>query len=228
MFVHLKITRYPAWLGWAGMLSMAIFRLPLWLNTQTKFWKLMGCGRKGSFDKTPDWRQWALLTASETPDYPWPGFLTAWWRFFGTESWTLTLVPIEGHGTWDGKKVFGDLPRKTEHQGPIAILTRASIRWQKLNRFWQHVDPVAQQMASAEGFVTSVGIGELPWIQQATFSIWRSKDDMKKFAYQMPQHADVVRKTHAENWYKEEMFVRFQLVKSQGSLRGILPFEIKP
>ncbi|MEL4383258.1 hypothetical protein, partial [Shewanella algae] len=57
-----------------------------------------------------------------------PTFLLAWWRFFGCEKWELVLNPVEGHGYWDGKKVFGELPRKTDYEGPIAVLTRATIR----------------------------------------------------------------------------------------------------
>lgn len=228
MIATLSIVRYPSYLGWAGFLSMALFRLPLWLSSKVYFYKLMGCGRNGTFDKTPDWRQWALLTISKTADAGFrPTFIKAWWKLFGVEIWELELEPIEGHGTWDGKQVFGELPKQTNYEGPIGILTRATIRLSQLGRFWSHVDAIANRMASAEGFVTSVGIGEVPWIKQATFSIWESKEQMRQFAYKMKEHAEVVKKTHQEKWYTEDMFVRFKPLKSSGSLNGKLPFEIK-
>jgi hypothetical protein len=43
----------------------------------------------------------------------------------------------------------------------------------------------------------------------------------------MKEHAEVVKKTHQEKWYSEDMFVRFKPLKSTGSLNGKLPFEIK-
>lgn len=234
MLASLIIVRYPPWLGWAGFLSMAVFRLPLWLNKNISFWKLMGCGRNGTFDKTPDWRQWAVMMVDrgknrENSSFPihHSSFISRWWRFFGCEQWALLLEPIEGHGTWDGQQPFGDLPKQSDYNGPIAVLTRATIRISKLGRFWSHVDAVAGQMAGAEGFITSVGIGEVPWIKQATFSIWTGKDAMKQFAYKMKDHADVVRKTRQEKWYSEDMFVRFKIIASTGSLQGKLPFEIK-
>lgn len=228
MIATLSIVRYPHFLGWAGFLSMAFFRLPLWLSKKTKFYKLMGCGRNGTFDKTPDWRQWALLTISTNEEAGFrPSFISAWWKFFGVEIWELQLEPIEGHGTWDGKTVFGDLPKQSSYEGAIGILTRATIRPSQLGRFWSHVDAIAQQMAGADGFITSVGIGEVPWIKQATFSIWESKEQMRQFAYKMKEHAEVVKKTHQEKWYSEDMFVRFKPLKSTGSLNGKLPFEIK-
>lgn len=227
MIATLSIVRYPVFLGWAGFLSMALFRLPLWLSRNIQFYKLMGCGRNGTFDKTPDWRQWALLTISNTADAgDRPSFIKYWWKFFRVEIWELQLEPIEGHGTWDGKAVFGTLPKQSSYEGPIGILTRATIRPSQLGRFWSHVDAIAQQMANADGFVTSVGIGEVPWIKQATFSIWESKENMRQFAYKMKEHAEVVKKTHQEKWYSEDMFVRFKPLKSTGTLNGKLPFEI--
>ncbi len=228
MLTRLTIVRYPPWLGWAGFLSMAVFRFPLWLRNDISFWKLMGCGRNGSFDKTPDWRQWAVLEVLPDRSTPTSGFLNRWWHFFGCKKWELWLQPIEGHGLWDGKEVFGSLPKQTDYAGQIAVLTRATIRISQLSRFWEHVDAVAQRMSTAKGFITSVGIGEVPWIKQATFSIWESKEDMRSFAYRLQEHAEVVRKTKQEKWYSEELFVRFQIIDSKGSLKGNDPIKRNP
>ncbi len=231
MFCTLTIARYPKWLGWAGFLSMAIFRLPLAWNKGISFWKLMGTGKNGTFDIVPDWRQWAVLIVKSeelivksdptiNSSLLTINFLTSWFRFFRCETWTLELEPIEGHGTWDGKKCFGELPRQTDHEGMIAVLTRATIRISKLRSFWKNVDGVAGQMEKADGFITSLGIGEVPFIKQATFSTWESKEHMKQFAYNMREHAEVIRKTRQENWYSEDMFVRFKILGSYGSLHG--------
>ena len=239
MFCTLTIVRYPKWLGWAGFVSMAVFRFPLLLNKKTSFWKLMGSGKNGTFDIWPDWRQWAVLevwseesgvrSKEMTPDSQLltPDFLVSWWQFFHCEKWTLVLEPIEGHGSWDGKQCFGELPKQTDYEGIIAVLTRATIRLGKLSSFWENVNGVANQMAGAEGFITSLGIGEVPLIKQATFSIWESKTHMKQFAYQMQEHAEVIRKTRKENWYSEDMFVRFKILSSKGTLHGKDPLKRK-
>ncbi len=239
MLCTLTIARYPKYLGFAGFLSMAIFRLPLWLNKNIGFWKLMGSGKNGTFDKTPDWRQWAVLVVYSkkvTDDgktnpvncHPSPAiFLRLWWKFFKAETYTMLLQPIEGHGKWDGKEVFGSLSKKTDYDGLIGVLTRATIRMSKLNQFWGNVEAVAHQMEVAKGFITSFGIGEVPWIKQATFSLWDSKADMKNFAYNMHQHKEVVQKTHKENWYSEDMFVRFIPIAAYGTINGVNPLEGK-
>ncbi|CAN5683981.1 hypothetical protein BH10BAC3_BH10BAC3_41670 [soil metagenome] len=227
MRVSLVISRYPVWAIPFAFISMAIFRLPLWLNKNIGFWRLMGSGKNGSFDLTPDLQQWAILivqndstgglsAAAEVHLTP-SSFINNWIKFFKGKSICYLLEPIEGHGLWGGKEVFGKLPKQTAYEGRIAVLTRASIRLSKLKSFWKHVPAVSNKMADAPGLIKSYGIGEIPFIKQATFSIWESKEAMKKFAYSMQEHKEVVRKTHTENWYSEEMFVRFKVCKIRTS-----------
>src|ERR1700712_3007902 len=159
----LSIVRYPTWAIPFAFLSMAIFRLPLWLSKKISFYKLMGSGKNGTFDKTPDWQQWAVLLVGRAEGIEAsnesigngqlsmnkefiPSFLKAYWKFFHCRISTIVLEPIEGHGLWDGKQVFGDLPKQTSYDGKIAILTRATIRFSKLKAFWGNVGGVANQM----------------------------------------------------------------------------------
>ncbi len=222
MYCILTIARYPKWMGWAGLLSMALFRLPLSFSKQISFWKLLGCGKNGTFDIRPDWRQWGTLMTVDklSTNYQPSTFISNYFKFFHCEICILLLEPIEGHGQWDGKKPFGELPNKSDHEGSIGVLTRATIRINKLSSFWKNVESVSSEMRAAKGLIVSVGIGEVPFIKQATFSIWQSKEHMKQFAYHMQQHAEVIKKTRKEKWYSEEMFVRFKIIASSGSLRG--------
>ncbi len=184
----------------------------------------MGCGKNGSFDIHPDWRQWAVLLIKNDSDssLPTPLFIQHYWQFFYCEKITFMLEPIEGHGTWDNKNCFGELAKQTDHDGTIAVLTRATIRLNKLNNFWKNVPAVSHKINGAEGLLFSAGIGEMPFIRQATFSIWKNKDCMKQFAYKMKEHQHVIHKTRTENWYKEEMFVRFKVIECYGSINGKL------
>ena len=211
---------------------MALYRLPLWLNKNISFYKLMGCGKNGTFDKHPDWQQWGILAVhnniNETKNLIessinkslYGSLINKWMQIFTCETWTILLEPIEGHGKWDGKEPFGSLAKQTNYNGLIATLTRATIKLSKLKAFWQNVAAAANEMAAAKGFVTSVGIGEMPYIKQATFSIWESKDAMKAFAYQMHQHTAIIQKTRKEKWYSEDMFVRFKPLKTFGTING--------
>lgn len=225
MRASLTIIKYKKGLVPFAFFAMALHRLPLWLNKNINFYKLMGSGKNGTFDKVPDLQQWAVLAvhrhmpAGDTaysPEKLYGKFIAAWFRFFKCRLHTYILDPVDGHGKWDGKNAFGEIERR-EITGKIAVLTRAAIKLNKLKYFWAHVASVAAKMNTAKGFVTSYGIGELPWIKQATFSIWETKEDMMAFAYGMQEHKEVVKKTRAEKWYSEDMFVRFQIVNETSS-----------
>lgn len=239
MRAYLTITRYPKWLAWAGILSMACFHLPFLMHKKACFYKLLGCGKNGTFDKVPDIRQWGVLMVTSALvdiDHKQPeidysklygSFISNWWKFFKCSVWTVVLQPIEARGTWDGKEAFGSLPKNVAHDGMIAVLTRATIRIDRLQNFWKHVDGVAKQLNSSEGFIMSLGIGEAPWIKQGTFSIWENKESMKAFSYKLKEHAEVIRKTRDEKWYSEDMFVRFKIIASVGTINNINPLQGK-
>ena len=194
----------------------------------------MGCGKNGTFDKIPDVNQWAIMLVHngqlvENNNVSILGkFISMWIHLFAKESFTILLKPIAGHGKWDNQEPFGKLDGKFEYQGRVATLTRATIRLNKMKFFWKHVAPVASQMNDAKGFIFSVGIGEVPWIKQATFSVWESVEDMKAFAYSMKEHSEVVKKTRSENWYSEDLFVRFSIKDSFGTINDTNPLSIKP
>lgn len=229
MIVSLTFVRYKKVFMPLALFAMATHRLPLMLQHGCTFWKLLGTGRNGTFDLTPDWRQWGLLAVWNTREdfdrFQKKSFITAWWRMLCTESWTLLCEPLQSYGKWDGKEPFKPINPSKEYDGPIAVLTRATIRLNKLKDFWANVDDVAKLMKDAPGYITSVGIGEAPVYRQATFSLWNSEAQMKAFAYKSREHAEVIKKTRQENWYSEELFARFKLVASYGTINGINPLE---
>ncbi len=214
MICVVTIVRYPKYLGYFGILSMGLFHLPLMFNKKLSFYKLLGCGKNGTFVIHPDWRQWAILTISdEQLAVSNSGFISWYIRLFDCTTQTTVLKPVSSHGTWDGKKVFGEMPHLTnEIEGKIAVLTRATIRLNKLKSFWRNVPDVSAQMQDAKGLIASFGIGEIPFIKQATLSIWEDVESMKNFAYRMKAHQTVIQKTRKENWYSEEMFTRFEVI----------------
>lgn len=240
MYAALTVARYPRGLFPLAILSMAWFRLPLWLDRRNRHWKLMGSGRNGSFDIRPDLDQWAVMVFRECP-FPsglptaehrnvltelYGRTMPAWWRFFGCETWTVLLRVVGGHGTWDGKSLAArraDAPGAGEGKG-IAVLTRATIRWRRLRAFWSKVPPVSDAFFQAPGLVLSLGIGEAPFTRQATFSMWRSEGDMKAFAYRSAEHREVIARTRREGWYSEDMFLRFEVFGTSGTLRGQDPW----
>lgn len=229
MIVSITIVRYPKRYIPLAFFAMAIHRFPLWINKACTFWKLMGCGKNGTFDINPDYQQWGLFAVWKDEDdfrkFQNSSFIAKWWQKFTTEQWTVLCEPVEAHGKWDGKEPFGK-PKIKGHEGMVGVLTRATIRPSKLKNFWTNVPKVSAIMNSSQGFITSVGIGEAPFIRQATFSVWNSLEDVKKFAYRDKEHADVVKLTRSEDWYSEELFARFRIISSEGTLMGKNPVAV--
>ena len=226
MIVSLTIVRYRKLFVPFALLAMAVHRLPMFLQKGCSFYKLLGSGKNGTFDLEPDWQQWGLLACWDNREdfdrFYKRSFVSSWWMVLGTENWTMLCQPLQSHGQWDGKGPFGHQTTNTT-EGPVAVLTRATIRFNRLKNFWANVDTVANIMSNAPGYITSFGIGEAPVYRQATFSVWQSIDDVKAFAYKSPEHAEVIKKTRSEGWYSEELFARFKPLASFGTLNGTDP-----
>jgi hypothetical protein len=236
MHATLTVFRFPR-LGWLfGFWAMALFRIPLAMNRRFLFSRLMGSGLNGTFDIRPDLAQWAVMCFHrEPPDVEgmrtdsdgwrkgyYGSFITAYWRLFRCETWTIALEVVSGHGTWDGLALGDALParNRSAEDRPIAVLTRATIRLTRLRHFWSNVPPVSREFFATEGVRLSLGIGEAPLFRQATFSLWESESRMRDFAYRSIAHRDVVSRTRKERWYTEEMFLRFHPMQSIGTFKG--------
>ena len=188
-----------------------------------RFWKLLGSGYGSGFSLRPNWARYGLLVVWENVDAMESFFshstLMHAYRLHADEIWTVRLQPLEVHGRWSGVDPFFSLapPIKT---GPIAVLTRATIRLNRLRAFWNAVPATSQAIVRAAGLLASVGLGEAPLFRQATFSLWRSVGDMEAFAFRTAAHREAMRRTRDENWYCEELFARFAPVASEGTWNG--------
>ena len=229
-FVSFTAVRYRPGKAWRGALHMATQRRPLAREPGLKFARLLGTGSGIGFSAVPDLRTWALLAAWERAE-DWERFAAAspvmrQYRDRGDEIYSLFLSPLSAHGRWGGVEPFAPLPfppPRLDGGAPVAVLTRASIRLARLNRFWRRVAPVDETLRGNPDLLLTFGVGEVPWVRQATLSVWRTADAMKAWAYGTAAHADVVRRTRAEGWYAEELFARFRLLGTRGTFLGSDP-----
>jgi len=187
------------------------------------FYKLMGSGAKNGFSSIPNFGTYVLFCVwqSEAKAHAFfkeNSFFNAY-RKRSTELFTIYMHSAEVHGLWDGSQPF-EQSAKIALEKPVIVLTRASIRLNKLLSFWSRVGKVSESLKNYDGLVLSIGVGEWPLIQQATISIWKTQAEMLDYAYKNPKHKEVVLLTRKLNWYKEEMFARFVPYKFEGSWDG--------
>ncbi len=193
-----------------------------------QFAKMLGSGAGNGFSLRPNFRVYSLLGVwSEEASarhffssHP----LFGEFREHAREWWTVFMHTARVHGQWDGDNPFS-IQTNFDTDRPVGVLTRATIRREHLWRFWRFVPAVSRSITGQEGCLFSIGIGELPLIQQATFSLWTSSHHMQAYAYQGEHHRRVIRRTRELGWYREELFARFHPFRSEGSWNGGDPLE---
>lgn len=223
--------RYAGWSKVWGMSQMALAKGRIGKVDGLRFWKLLGSGR--GFSLKPDFSAYAFLAvwdgeAQAKAFFEGPAFAP----FVGQteERWTVWLDPYRAHGKWSDVSPF-DCPPPGEvrdPEGPIAVLTRASIRRSKVARFWGEAPVVGKAIfEDMPGMLFAAGVGELPAVEQGTFSIWESANAMRQ-VYRDAQHRRAIELTQEVDWYTEELFARFAPLRSEGTWKGSDPLESSP
>ena len=208
--------------AWALMM-MGGARLPMARTPDIGFWKLCGSGSGEGFTPVPNTAVYAILAT-------WPDIATAqartttgiFARYIGkaAEHWTVFLQTQTARGAWAGQMPF--TPGAVTTPGPLAALTRATIRPRILARFWKRVPNISAMIGKDTNVIFKIGIGEVPMLHQVTFSIWPSEAAMDSFARTGP-HADAIRAVRDEGWFAEELYARFAVHSDAGTWNGISP-----
>lgn len=193
-----------------------------------EFWRLLGTGSGAKTSPSADlsrsaafivWRDEAAFrtfTQSSRIARRWSS------NRLTNESWFTRLRTTGGHGSWQGFKPYEHLVRGSE-DGVVAIITRANIRPRSWLRFARAGVEVDRQLQEAPGLIAVCGMGEAPLGRQGTFSLWRSLDDARRFAFQTSRHRTVIDETHQGRWYAEELFARFEPYDADGRWDGRNP-----
>ncbi len=219
----------PAWarlwvLGQMGAARLAFNAMP-----EARFWKLCGSGTGEGFTPFPNTQIWAILAV-------WEDQTTAMemtqgapvyrrWRDMADETWTVFLGATSARGEWSGQAPFDsawDVPDSSEGAA-LAVLTRATIRPSALRRFWGQEPEISRAIGADPNVLFKIGIGEMPWFHQVTFSIWPDIQSMSAFARKDGPHARAIRAVREGGWFKEELYARFRVLGTDGVWEGRSP-----
>ena len=153
-------------------------------NVPGQHWyKLLGSGKGKGFNPWPDWSTYSLLQVWDT-ERALESYINAesFRRFLkraGSVEMYL-LNPLSAKGKWDGSNPF-ITSEKREADTPLAVLTRATIRYRELIPFWSYVPRSQEGLFDSEHLLFTKGIGEVPFRQMATFSVWSSETAIGNF-----------------------------------------------
>ena len=207
---------------------MGLARLPLARMEGLQFWKLCGSGTGEGFTPIPNTAVWAILCTWDSEatakrqieTHP----LFARYRRTAAESWTLYLQTASARGHWSGQTPFAE-PHPVPEGQPLAALTRATIKPRILRRFWSRVPGIQDVIGNDPNVLFKIGIGEVPWLHQITFSIWPDTKSMAAFARESGPHARAIKAVRDGQWFREELYARFRIAGESGSWGGASPLE---
>ncbi len=195
-----------------------------------QFWKLLGSGTGEGFTPLPNTAVYAILAAWTDGEHARQQVSEAQpfrrYRAWAREAWTVFLVPISSRGAWSGGTPF--VPGPAPSEGPLAALTRATVRPSRLARFWRRVPDISRRIGSDPNVLFKIGVGEVPWLHQVTFSIWPDEASMAAFARRDGPHAQAIRAVREGNWFAEELYARFRVVGEAGTWGGSRLTERRP
>ena len=186
------------------------------------FYKLCGSGTGQGFTPKPNWAVWAILAT-------WPDLKTAQdrvanapvyrrWARRSDDVYTIFLNPTSARGTWSGKTPFqaGTAPVS----GPIAALTRASVKPSTMLKFWRRVPDISAAIGMDQNVAFKIGIGDVPLLHQVTFSVWPDAASMAHFARGSGPHAQAIKAVREGDWFAEELYARFAVAATRGTWGG--------
>ncbi len=204
--------------------QMGLSRLDFAGMEDCAFWKLCGSGTGEGFTPRPNPAVWAILAA-------WPDEETARrqtgtapvyrrWRARAAEAWTIFLAPTAARGLWSGAAPFAATLSADKVAGPLAVLTRAQIRPRHALRFWRQQPDVSSRIGANPDVLFKIGIGEVPWLNQITFSVWPDAPSMARFA-RAGAHAEAIGAVRRGGWFAEELYARFRVTGEAGRWPGL-------
>jgi spheroidene monooxygenase len=191
-----------------------------------QFWKLCGSGTEEGFTPKPNWGVYAILCVWPDRDLAEARIeqtrLFQRYRRRASESYTLFLSPTSSRGEWAGVEPFvadGSAP-----EGPLAAMTRATLKPRVMGNFWGRVPDISKVIGQDPNVIFKIGIGEVPWLHQVTFSIWPDTASMAAFARDKAgPHAQAIKAVRDEGWFREELYARFRILGERGSWEGARP-----
>ncbi len=205
--------------------QMGFARKKLKKIKQISFFKLFGSGIGEGFTPYPNTSVYAILSVwnnlGEAENNIEEREIYENYRTHSIENWTVFLSPISSKGYWDKTNPFK--PNKNEFKKKdhmLAALTRATIKPKIMLKFWSKVPAISKVIGNDENVLFKMGLGEIPWFHQVTFSIWPNAKTMADFARKDGPHAKAIKSVREGNWFSEELYARFEVKKAIGKWCG--------
>jgi spheroidene monooxygenase len=204
------------WALWQMLLGKPrLKRLP-----GAQFVKMVGAGSREGFFPVPDTSVEGVICAWPSLDHARAqvrgAHVYAAMREHAEEAATLYLGTVRVWGRWAGREPFEASPDKAV-RAPVVALTRAAIRPRHAISFWRRTPAIRAEIPEQEHLMFRIGLAEIPWVNQITFTVWDDAEAMRAFAYRPGgPHAAAVEAVRQNGWFSEELYARFRVLGVDG------------
>ena len=204
-----------------GITRLVIGQLPFKNIPGLQFVKVLGCGKHGGFNLNPSLNKQGLFcvfdTQEQAEDFLENSSILQAYQDHSSEYFAVMLQAYSSKGSWSKKTI--DVTQQAPLTGPIAGITRASIKFSKASSFWSKAPPAQSSLEQAPGCLLAAGLGEAPYLRQATFTMWESTAAMDNYAHS-GAHLEAIQTAYRGQFFSESMFTRFIPINPQGVWRG--------
>jgi spheroidene monooxygenase len=223
--VTLSLFRFDtAWEKHWALWQMLLSRWKLKALPDIQFMKMVGTGTREGFYPYPNLGVYGVLAA-------WPSLAHAQaqvegaavfrnYRRHAAEALTLYLTPVQAKGAWSGRAPFAP-ESSLKGRLPVAALTRATVKPRHALSFWARTPGIRAEIPDQPHLLFKIGMAEVPWVNQITFTIWDDLDAMRAFAYRPGgPHTAAIEAARSNGWFAEELYARFHVAGKDGSWSG--------
>lgn len=219
--VVLVLTEFAPWHRLWGWSRLVMQRLPLRHVPGLVFSKVLGSGHEGGFGLRPSGSRQGLFLGFDgeaaARRFVQSSPVLQAYRQRSRECCVAVLQATSSKGRWSGAALTVNAVAPAG--GPVASLTRASIKPSRLWAFWRMQPAAERSLRQASGCDLAVGLGEAPLLRQCTFSLWHDTAALDAYA-RSGAHLQAIQAAYAGNHFSESMFVRFEPLSVQGAWMG--------
>ena len=222
--VVLVLTEFMAAHRLWGWSRLVLQRWPLRHVPGLLFSKVLGSGHEGGFGLRPSSSRQGLFLGFDSLQaaqaFVQASPLLQAYRQRSRDCCVAVLQATSSKGSWSGAALSVDSAAGAAGAtGPVASLTRASIKVSRLAAFWRMQPAAERSLQQAPGCELAVGLGEAPLLRQCTFSLWRDQAALDAYA-RSGAHLQAIKAAYAGQHFAESMFVRFAPLSVQGHWKG--------
>ncbi|UGS35429.1 hypothetical protein [Capillimicrobium parvum] len=154
------------------------------------------------------WRDGEALDAFLADD-PLAGWLAT--------GWSVRLEPLRAYGGLPELPGLGRPEREADPREPVAVLTFGRTKLHRLVPFLRASAAAERQARRDPAVLLSTAITRPPRTV-ATFSVWRTAEEMRAYATQAgAAHAEAMRRNAERPFHRDQLFARFRPSAVEGS-----------